>query len=429
MSEKFDAIVVGAGPAGSAAAYVMAKDGLKVLLVERGKAPGTKTVFGGRMYTHALNKLMPGFWKEAPVERFVVREVISFLTDESALNFDFRTDNFGKEPYNSVTLHRGKFDPWLAKKAEDAGALILSGVHVEDVVKQEGKVSGVVAGGDKFYCDVVVAADGATSGIAKKLGFRQEFKPDQFATACKEIIELPRETIEERFNLTGDEGAAYVLTGTPTHGIEGGGFLYTNKDTISIGTALGVRDVSKERIYAWEPLDRLKEHPYIKPLIKGGKTVEYSAHLIPEAAINFQGRLFWDGVLLVGDAAGFALNTGFSQRGTDFAIESGVAAAETIKKAKQAGTFSASALAYYEELLRESFVLQHLNTYRRAPEFLHNRRLYDAYPQVLCEFFEQLTKVDGSPKKKVRSIIRDSMRGKISLWSLIRDGINGLRSV
>ncbi len=429
MSEKFDSIVVGAGPAGSSAAYVMAKGGLKVLVVERGKAPGAKTVFGGRMYTHALNKLMPGFWKEAPVERYVVREVISFLTDKAALNIDFRTDNFGQEPYNSVTLHRGKFDPWLAKKAEEAGALLLNGVYVEDLVKEDGRVKGIVAGGDKFYGDVVVAADGATSGIAKKLGLRGEFKPDQFATACKEVIELPRGTIEERFNLTGDDGAAFILTGTPTHGMEGGGFLYTNRDSISLGTALLVRDVAMQKVYAWEPLNRLKEHPYIKPLIKGGKTVEYSAHLIPEAAINFQGRLFWDGVLLAGDAAGFALNTGISQRGTDFAIESGVAAAKTVKRAKEVGDFSASVLAYYEELLRESFVLQHLHTYRRAPEFLHTPRLYNTYPEVLCEFFEQLTKVDGGPKKKARTLLRDSMRGKVSLWTLIRDGIEGMRSI
>ncbi len=429
MSEKFDAVVVGAGPAGSAAAYAMAKDGLQVLLVERGKTAGSKNVFGGRMYTHALNKLMPGFWKEAPIERYVVREVISFLSDGSSVNIDFRTDSFGKEPFNSVTLHRGKFDAWLAKKAEDAGAVLLTGVNVDDVVMDGGQVRGIIAGGDKIYGDVVVAADGATSSIAKKLGLREEYKPDQFATACKEVMELPREVIEERFNLVGDEGAAYILTGTPTHGLEGGGFLYTNKDSISIGTALNVRDVATQKVYAWEPLNRLKQHPYIKPLIKDGKSVEYSAHLIPESAVNFRTRLFWDGVLLVGDAAGFALNTGISQRGTDFAIESGVAAAEAIKKAKGAGNFSASALAQYEEFLRESFVLQHLDTYRRAPDFLHTSRLYNAYPQVLCEFFEQLMKVDSSPKKKVRSILRDSTRGKVSMWTMIRDGIEGLRSI
>ena len=80
--EKSTAIVVGAGPAGSTAAYLLAKEGHDVVLIERGTAPGSKNMYGGRMYSHALNRIMPEFWKEAPVERPVARESITFLNGD-----------------------------------------------------------------------------------------------------------------------------------------------------------------------------------------------------------------------------------------------------------------------------------------------------------------------------------------------------------
>ena len=79
----YDAIVVGAGLAGSTAAYCMAKAGLSVLILERGDTAGSKNVTGGRLYGHSLERVIPGFAKEAPIERVVTREVISMMTEDS----------------------------------------------------------------------------------------------------------------------------------------------------------------------------------------------------------------------------------------------------------------------------------------------------------------------------------------------------------
>src|SRR5579883_1250766 len=98
MKQQFDAIVVGAGPAGSTAALAMARAGLQVALIERGEYPGAKNVSGAALYApNLLAELLPNFWEEAPVERYLTRRVITFLSQDSALSVDFRTQHFRSE--------------------------------------------------------------------------------------------------------------------------------------------------------------------------------------------------------------------------------------------------------------------------------------------------------------------------------------------
>src|SRR3989304_4007700 len=168
--EKFDVIVVGAGPAGSAAAFGLAKAGVKTLLVERGKAPGHKAMFGGRIYAYPLRKLLPDFEKDCPVERFVTRENMSFLAEDTALNIEFDSPKLASGRSASFTATRAKYDVRLAKKAEEAGAMLIPGIRVDGLHREGGKVSGVVANHDTVKADVVVAADGAMSQLARGAG-------------------------------------------------------------------------------------------------------------------------------------------------------------------------------------------------------------------------------------------------------------------
>src|SRR5713226_6872053 len=95
--QEFDAIVVGAGPAGSSAALAMASAGLQVALIERGEYPGAKNVSGAALYAPGLlADLLPDYWEEAPVERYLTRRVVTFLAQEAALSIDFRTDSHDK---------------------------------------------------------------------------------------------------------------------------------------------------------------------------------------------------------------------------------------------------------------------------------------------------------------------------------------------
>lgn len=163
MSEdKFDAIVVGAGVAGSVAALVMARAGLDVLVIERGDSAGCKNMTGGRLYAHTLEAIIPGFAVSAPVERKVTREKISFLTEESAVTLDFHREQPDVPQHASYTVLRNRLDPWLMEQAEQAGAQFIPGVRVDALVREGNKVTGVQAGDDILEANVVILADGCT---------------------------------------------------------------------------------------------------------------------------------------------------------------------------------------------------------------------------------------------------------------------------
>ncbi len=243
--DRFSAIVVGAGPAGSTAAYLLAREGHDVLLIERGAAPGSKNMFGGRMYAHALNRIIPGFWEEAPVERPVVSEIVTFLNDGRSLSINCRDDAWARPPYHSFTLLRAEFDAWLASKAEEAGAMLACNICVDDLLFEDEKVVGIRAGEDEMFADVVIAADGVNSVLAQKAGLARMFSAKQVATGIKMIIELPAETISGRFQLGENEGAAQLFVGGCTNGMQGGGFLYTNKSCLSLGLVVNADELAK----------------------------------------------------------------------------------------------------------------------------------------------------------------------------------------
>src|SRR6266542_5683789 len=130
MTERYDVVVVGAGPAGAAAALVAARAGLQVLLVERGPFPGAKNMSGGVVYPRILDSLLPNWWEEAPIQRWVTRRSTMVMTAEQALTIDFRTQTWGRPPYNGATAYRADFDAWLADKAVEAGATLVCSTTV-----------------------------------------------------------------------------------------------------------------------------------------------------------------------------------------------------------------------------------------------------------------------------------------------------------
>jgi electron transfer flavoprotein-quinone oxidoreductase len=428
--EKFTAIVVGAGPAGSTAAYVLAKEGHDVVLVERGTTPGSKNMYGGRMYSHALNRIMPGFWEEAPVERPIAQESITFLNGDQSVSISCRNMSWATDPYHSFTLLRAEFDAWLAAKAEEAGALLACGIRVDELLTDGGKVIGIRAGEDEMLADVVVAADGVNSLLAQKAGWAKIFAPNQVATGVKQIIELPAETISQRFQLEGNNGAARLFVGDCSNGMQGGGFLYTNKSSISLGLVINVGELQRCPVKLCDIMEDFKSNPHIAPLIEGGEVAEYSAHLVPEAGLAMMPQLYGDGMLVAGDAAGFVLNLGYTVRGMDFAIASGEAAARTVMEAKARNDFSRQGLSRYLDLLKQSFVLRDLEAYRKAPEFLENERMFKAYPKLFTGLAGKLFTVDGAPPVHLmKMVLGEIKQSGISLFQLARDSWKGARNL
>ena len=430
--QQFVAIVVGAGPAGSSAALAIARAGLRVALIERGEYAGAKNVSGAALYAPGLlADLLPNYWEEAPVERFLTRRVISLLGQESALSIDFRTNHFAQPPYNGFTILRPKFDRWLAEKAQQAGATLITSTVVDDLLYERDQVVGVLCRREQgeLYAPIVIAADGANSFLAKKAGLQREFRADEMTLGIKEVLRLDAHTIEERFNLTNDQGMATEYVGFATGNVKGGAFLYTNRDTLSIGLVTQIASLAQQRIKAYELLDQFKQHPAVAPLVRDSVSVEYSAHMIPEGGWAMLPKLSRGGLLVVGDAAGFVFAAGIFLEGMNFAIASGLAAAETAQEAHSQGDFSAASMARYRQRLEKSFVLQDLKRFKRAPAFLNNERLLHMYPELLCQAAENVFRSDGKPRRKLGRTIYSAMRGKVALRTMLRDGWQAARAL
>ncbi|EBS7634954.1 FAD-dependent oxidoreductase [Salmonella enterica] len=422
--DKFDAIVVGAGVAGTVAAYVMAKAGLDVLVIERGNSAGCKNMTGGRLYAHSIDSIMPEFATAAPVERIVTREKISFLTEESAVTVDFHREQPATPALTSYTVLRNKLDPWLMAQAEQAGAQFIPGVRVDALVREGNRVTGVQAGDDILDANIVILADGVNSMLGRSLGMVPASSAHHYAVGVKELIGLSPAIIEERFNLTSHEGAAWLFAGAPSNGLMGGGFLYTNRDSVSLGLVCGLGDIARASKSVPQMLEDFKQHPAIRPLIQGGTLLEYSAHMVPEGGIAMVPELVSDGVMIVGDAAGLCLNLGYTIRGMDLAIASAQAAAQTAIDAKARQDFSAASLTAYKRALEKNGVLRDMQHFRKLPALMENPRLFTGYPRMAANIMDDLFTVDGGPTPPLRQIILSHAK-KIGLVNLLKDGIKG----
>lgn len=217
------------------------------------------------------------------------------------------------------------------------------------------------------------------------------------------------------------EGAAQLFAGTLTKGIMGGGFLYTNQESLSLGIVVGIHSLNRreprEEIYKF--LDEFKQRPEIKNLTRGGETVEYSAHLISEGGIRIKPKVYGDGILVAGDAAGLGLNMLVTVRGMEYAMASGVLAGRTIKMAKEKNDFSASSLAHYEKLLNQSFIMKEMNNYQSTLSILENERLFSKYPRAVSDLFEKVMRVDENPKEGLyKTIWREIKKDFFNLETL-----------
>lgn len=426
--DRFDVIIVGGGLAGSAAAYTLAKAGVEVAVIERGEVCGSKNMTGGRLYGHSLKTLIPDFEERAPLERRITKERVSLMSESGSTTIEYSSEGLGGDNAKSYTVVRSKLDSWLAAEAEALGATYVCGIRVDDLIMRNGRVRGIIAGEDRLEADVVILADGVNSLLAQKIGLAEPSDPAKLAVGLKEVIKLSEQQMKDRFGAIEDEGTAWLFAGDPTLGSIGGGFLYTNKDSISLGIVATVSDVEYSETSVVNMLDRFKENKQIAPLIDGGELLEYSAHLVPEGGYNSLSELYGDGVLVAGDAAGMVLNLGYMVRGMDFAIEAGRLAANTVLYARRKGDYSRKTLSAYKTALENSFVLKDMKLYKNAPKFMENRRVFTRFPLMLEEIMTAMFTVDGENAehlvKKVLPAISDA-----GITALAKDAIEIITAV
>lgn len=429
--ERFDVAIVGAGPAGSMAAWALARAGLDVVVFERGDVPGGKTMFGGVLYTALLHRFFPNFRDDGCVERAVVEKRFSMLADRDEISLDFRLLGFDPPLYNhSFTALRSRFDPWLAAKAEAAGATVITATVVDEVIVKDGRVVGVKARreGGEIQANVVIAADGANSLLAQNAGLRKEL-PLSVVLGVKEVCSLPREVIEDRFSLEDGEGAAFeYLGGEAVRGAMGGAFLYTNVDTLSVGLACPLHSLRKLEAKPRELLDGFKSHPAVRRWLRGTTSEEFSAALIAELPLHDLPRVVTDGMLVAGAAAGLVNSNPLFHEGMNLAMASGLLAAETILEAHQTGDFSAAGLSRYAERLVRSFVWKDMVRSEKLARVAESHpQLFSTYPRTLAAMARELFAIRGdgaelqAPKRQLELAALDHFLAEIGLFRFLQD--------
>jgi len=395
--DKYDVVIVGGGPGGSAAAYYLASKGYDVIVIDKAKVPGQKNVTGGVLYGsfikgYGLIDLMPNFEKEAPLERRVVDYRLVILSRVKGDRYKFlevREDSLlgrvlheDSNTGHDYTVLRAKLDRWFSSKVEEVGGILVTGTAVEDLIFDGGKVVGVrTHRGEEVYGDVVIDASGVTSKLVIRAGLRDNLKPDQVYYGLKQVYELDEETINNRFGVKPGEGVAMAIIGDFLRGMEGGAFLYTNRNTISVGLAVEMssmlNSINQNIHEVGKPLDVLEDlltHPYISRLLDGAKLVEYSAHLIPRGARVMLSKPYAPGFLVVGDALGTFTKINDLIDGMRRAIASGIMAAQAYEYAKKLGDFGDRGLSVYRELLAP--IYRDIGRYRRNALLTENKLVY-----------------------------------------------------
>ena len=415
---KTDVIIVGGGPAGIAAAITIARAGFEAIVIERGSFAGSKNVFGGAIYTEAVKEIFPEFEQSAPLERKNTEHKFAILGEDDSTVISYRKTH---ETPVSYTVMRGKFDRWMADEAKKEGVVIVEETVVRELIVENEKVVGVQTELEDYYSNIVILADGVNSLLARQIGLRKDIKPKDVALSVKEVIKLDKQKINDRFLVDDDEGCIYELFGGSMLGKLGLGFIYTNKESVSIGLGITLDELNGTGIKPYELLDKIKSHPTIAPLIKDGEVVEYSAHLIPEGGYKKMPTLSGAGVMIVGDAAMLVNNMHWE--GTNLAMISGKIAGETAVVALTKSDYSENTLSRYQEKLEETFVTKDLYAYRNLMDVMHDKKeiFMDVYFKKINAFFEMFTSVNGIPKRKLyRKFIYEFIKER-GFWGLLLD--------
>lgn len=440
MDEKFDCIIVGGGIAGLSAAMVLARANLRFLLIERGEFSGAKNVSGGVLWGTDLARLVPDYWEEEEgFERFIRHRRLTFMDEQSAFSLDFKSAHFDEKPYSGVTVLRARFDNWLAGKVQDAidasehpdASFVATNILVEEILKDGDRVVGIRAGEEAFYADCVILAEGVNNLLTRQIGLQADYvPPDYVMVGVKEVLRFDRKVLEDRFQLDGLSGLSNEFVGFASQGVEGGGFLYTNRESVSLGLVLGIKDLGEKKKTPYDILNAFKAHPAVAGMIRGGELLEYSAHAVSSGDMRVMPReVYADGVLIAGEAANLLVNAGKAIQGMDYAMRSGILAAEAVVEARAQNDFSADGLKGYRAKLEESFVLTDMRHFQDAVHLLHDPMMYETLPALVSDFGRRFFTVRSQPTPKTRQMLHASVKAHTSYWDLVKLGIKASRSL
>ncbi|EMA29907.1 FAD-dependent monooxygenase [Haloarcula japonica] len=366
--EEYEAVVVGCGPGGAAAAATLARNGVETLVLERGVDAGSKNVSGGLIYAeesapYTIDGLFPDFREEA-TERPVTENVIHNIAGDKVKSFDIGDLHHHDTAWADAVLRR-KMDSWLAQqvheRTRETGGGLLTEVHVTGLLRERGEIVGVTTEElDPIRADLVVAADGVNSELARDAGLMDWEEPEEWFQGVKAVVDMEPEVINDRFDVAPDDGAAHLFSGDLFDGVRGGGFLYTNESSLSIGTVFHLDSIAEERAEPHELLDSLLTHPLMAQWLGDEYDErEYSAKLVPDSKKAAHPSPHEDRLVLVGDAAGQMQAQGPIIKGMNHAVTAGALAGEAFADARARGDTS-QAGELYEKKLHDEGVMDKL---------------------------------------------------------------------
>ena len=439
---EYDVIVVGAGPGGSAAALTLARKGVKVLLVEKAKVPGESNVSGGVLYGdftkgYGMMDLLPDFESEAPLERKVLSHEVNILSAPDPRRGTYQRYHLDGNSFlarlgfftveiqtgHDYTVVRSEFDRWFAEKAVSAGAELMTGTTVSGLLTdteggegdgsaggyggdQEGAVLGVKTSRGSIRSKLVIDCAGVTSNLVEAAGLRGPLGPDSLYHSVKHVFRLPVEDVDKRFKLRHGEGRAINCFGDFMLGVSGSAFIFTNRETVSVGVVASVDSMVRaftERFDAagtlLDVLDAFEAHPYTAELLQGAELLEFSSHNIPRGHIAMLKKPYASGYLPTGDALGAFIKIGPLFDGMRRAIASGIMAAEAYMLASESGSYRASNLSRYKDMLDPLY--EDVNRSGRESFFSESGFAYSTLPRVLfsSSLFSKRVKFEAPPDK------------------------------
>ena len=414
---EVDVLFVGAGPASLAGAIRLgqlaqaAGRALEILVIEKGGEIGHHGLSGAVMDPRALDELLPSWRESAPVESPVTSDELWFLTSRAKIKAPFTPPPLRNHGKYVASLQ--KICKWLGEVAEESGAQVFPAFPGQELLWHENRVIGVRTGdkgldhngqpksnyepGADIIAKVVVLGEGPRGTLTKQAVSRLDLyagkEPQVYAAGVKELWQLP----DDRFKA----GAVIHTLGYPLPSETfGGGFIYgMGGNVLDIGFVTGL-DYKNPTTDPHNELQRYKEHPAIAKMLEGGKMIRYGAKAIPEGGLFAMPRAYADGLLIVGDSAGF-LN-GMRLKGIHLGMKSGMLAAETIWEALQSARYDRESLSSYERRFKESWAFAELRTARNFHQGFHNGMLAGLINASLSTFtggagFGFIDKLQGEP--------------------------------
>ncbi len=376
---EVDVLFVGAGPASLAGAIRLgqlaqeAGRALEVMVIEKGGEVGHHGLSGAVMDPRALDELLPAWRESAPVESPVTSDELWFLTERRKIKAPLVPPPLRNRGKYVTSLQ--KLCKWLGERAEEVGAQVFPAFPGQELLWHESRAIGVRTGdkgldhngqpksnyepGADILAKIVVLGEGPRGTLMKqaaaRLGLEAGREPQVYAAGVKELWQLP----DDRFKA----GAVIHTLGYPLPPETfGGGFIYGMAgNVLDIGFVTGL-DYRNPTTDPHNELQRMKLHPAIRKMLEGAKLIRYGAKAIPEGGLFAMPRAYADGLLIVGDSAGF-LN-GMRLKGIHLGMKSGMLAAEAIWEALQAGASDAQTLSSYEWRFRDSWAYAELRTAR-----------------------------------------------------------------